>query len=103
MTDEAPVLIPGNEPPMVTPYCAFCQLPAERVCFDVVSSIYTVGIHAQCCNKTSSMRLPIEKLMEARATGAKVYVITPKNSQQGLRPLPTSPLSYTRLGKKKAS
>ncbi len=93
---DEPVLIPGSEPPMVTPYCFRCQLPAERVCFDVVSSPYYVGIHAQCCGHTSSMRLPIEKLMEARATGMKVYVLTPRTSQQGLRPLPTSPLSYTR-------
>ncbi len=92
-------LIPGNEPPMITPYCGWCQLPAERICFDVISSPYRVGIHAACCGKTSSMHLPVEKLMEMRATGAKLFVLTPKNSQQGLRALPPSDLSYTRAAR----
>ena len=88
-------LIPGTEPPPITPYCWFCQLPAKRCCFDLLSSTYYVGIHAACCNHTSSYRMPIEKLYEARATNKKVFVITPKNSVQGLKPL-RGQLSYVR-------
>lgn len=81
---------------MITPYCWNCKLPATRICFDVVSSPYSIGIHAQCCDRTSSMRLPIEKFLEMRATGQKLFVLTPKTSMPGLRPLPKADLAYRR-------
>lgn len=84
---------------MLVPYCWNCQLPAERICFDVVSSVHTIGVHAQCCNKTSSVRVPIEKFMEMRATNQKFFVLTPRSSLPGLRPLPKGDISYTRAAR----
>ena len=92
-------LIPGSEPPFVMPYCWDCRLPAYRVVFDIVSSPYYIGVHAQCCNRTSSVRVPIEDMYRMRATNEKYYVLTPKNRMHGLRELPKSEFSYTRAAR----
>lgn len=79
------ILRVGGAPPMVTPYCSLCDMPVERFCMDVVTSPYYVGIHAQCCGKTSSTRIPIEEFFRIKRTNAKLYVIVGKHRTQGVR------------------
>lgn len=79
------ILKPGQDPPLITPYCGLCDMPAERFCMDVVTSPYFLGIHATCCGKTSSARIPIEEVFRIKRTGEKFYVVTRKGSAQGLR------------------
>jgi hypothetical protein len=81
---------------MITPYCSICQLPAERFTMDVVKSPYYVGLHVQCCDRTSSMRLPVEEVFRLRHTKEKLFVVMQKGRHQGIRALPSGDLSYER-------
>lgn len=79
------ILKPGDDPPTITPYCAICQLPVERYTLDVVTSPYHIGVHAHCCDRTSSTRIATSVYLEMMATGQKLYVIVKKGSTAGLR------------------
>jgi len=79
------ILRPGADPPIITPYCMVCDMPVERMQFDVVTSPYYIGIHAQCCGKTSSLRLPIEEMFRMKRSKEKLYIIVAKHRMQGLR------------------
>lgn len=79
------ILKPGADPPIVTPYCSFCDMPAERFCMDVLTSPYYVGIHAQCCGKTQSVRISVEELFRIKRTNDKLYVVVGKGRAQGIR------------------
>lgn len=79
------ILTPGQEPPIITPYCGICDMPVERMQFDVVTSPYSMGIHAQCCGKTSSVRISNEEVFRIKRSGEKLYVIVGKGHLQGIR------------------
>lgn len=89
-------LIVGAHPPIVTPYCGICRMPAKRFQMDVVSSPYYVGIHASCCDRTSSMRVSIDEVRRLRMTNDKLWVVMAKGRMQGIRPFPRLALSYER-------
>ena len=80
------ILKPGDAPPDIIPFCGICDQPAERFKFDLIEGTAdTIGIHAQCCDRTSSTRIGLKTYLQMRATGAKIYVIVRKGSQAGLR------------------
>jgi hypothetical protein len=84
------ILKPGQDPPTVTPYCQICGLPVERYQMDVVGAATGsghIGIHAQCCDRTSSTRISLDVYLEMIATGKKLFVIVRKGSHAGLRSL----------------
>lgn len=89
-------LVVGANPPIVTPFCSICRLPVERFQLDVVKSPYYMGVHAQCCQRTSSMRVSIDEVRRLRATNDKLWVVMAKGRVQGIRPLPKLALSYER-------
>lgn len=78
-------LVVGANPPLVTPYCERCGMPAERFQMDVVKSPYYVGLHVQCCGYTSSCRVGIDEVFRLHRTGEKLFAITRKGGYQGLR------------------
>jgi len=89
-------LIVGAQPPIITPFCSICGLPAERFVMDVVKSPYYVGLHVHCCDRTSSMRVSIDEVRRLRMTNEKLWVVMPKGRTQGIRALPKLALSYER-------
>lgn len=78
-------LVPGSYPPTIVPYCQRCDQPVERLTFDPISSPYYIGIHAQCCGQTSSVRMPVEEMFRLKRTNEKFYIIVGKHRTQGLR------------------
>ena len=79
------ILRPGASPPVIVPYCARCDMPVERLQFDVVSDPYRMGIHAQCCGATSSVRISIEEVYRLKRSNEKLYVISAKTHGPGIR------------------
>lgn len=81
------ILIPGAPPPPLVPYCQLCDMPVERYQMDLIrGSGDHIGIHAQCCGVTSSMRIGIVAYRELIATPkAKLFVIVRKGSLAGIR------------------
>lgn len=79
------ILRPGDDPPMLTPYCQICTMPVERFRLDVITSPHHIGIHANCCSRESSTRITTQVFLEMMATGQKLYVIVKKGSSAGLR------------------
>lgn len=81
------ILIPGQSPPLLTPYCQRCDMPVERYRMDVVGSDGSkIGIHASCCGYHSSTRIGVSAYLEImNSPGAKLYVIVRKGSQAGIR------------------
>lgn len=81
---EPLILVPGQDPPLITPYCRSCDVPVERFCMDVVTSPYYVGIHGECHGVTMSARLPVEEVFRLKRTNAKFYLIVGKGRAQGV-------------------
>jgi hypothetical protein len=81
------ILIPGQSPPLLTPYCQRCDMPVERYRMDVVGADAShIGIHATCCGYSSSTRIGLSVYLEIMNTpGAKLYVIVKKGNQAGIR------------------
>jgi hypothetical protein len=81
------ILIPGQAPPPLIPYCQRCDMPVERYCMDLVGKEGShIGIHAQCCGQTSSTRIALAAYLELMNTpGAKLVVIVRKGSWAGIR------------------
>lgn len=81
------ILKPGAEPPILVPYCSFCELPVEYFNFDVVSSPYYVGIHGHCCDHSNSIRLPVEELFRLKRSKEKLFLIVARGRNQQRREL----------------
>lgn len=76
-------LRPGR-PPWITPYCALCELPVELFTILDVKSPYYVEIDAQCCGRTQGARVPVEKLLEVKRSGGKLYLVVGPRRSQGV-------------------
>ncbi len=98
------ILRPGADPPTITPYCARCDMPVERMCMDVLTSPFHIGIHAQCCGATASIRISVEEMFRIKRTNEKLYVITSKTRGQGVRSMVGGQIAFSRppMAKKKA-
>lgn len=80
------VLRTGQAPPPLIAYCGLCDMPAERQCMDIVTSgADWIGVHCQCCGKTSSSRIPWKAFLRLKSTGEKWYAITRRGSAPGVR------------------
>jgi len=77
--------VPGGPIPAIIPFCQRCDMPVERLRFDVVTSSYSLGIHAACCGYESSTRISAEEVMRLLRTKEKLYVIVRRGSDQGIR------------------
>lgn len=81
---------------MIVGYCARCDMPVERFCMDVLTSPYYVGIHAQCCGASSSMRISLEEIFRIKRNNEKLYIITSKTRGQGVASMVKGQIGYTR-------
>lgn len=81
------VITPGASPPAVVPYCSLCSQPCETFWYDVATSFWRMGIHAECCGRQQSRWLSLEELRMARLTNAKVFVIAARGRRQETRRL----------------
>jgi hypothetical protein len=79
------ILVPGGPIPTIIPFCQRCDMPVERLRFDVITSPYHLGIHAACCGYESSTRITNEEVMRLLRTREKLYVIVRRGSDQGIR------------------
>lgn len=80
------VLIPGEAPPDIIPWCARCDMPCESYCQDIVTTgADWIGVHASCCGYTSSSRIPWKSYLELKATNRKWYAIVVTGRTPGLR------------------
>lgn len=80
------ILQPGDDPPHLTPYCQRCDMPVERLRFDVTTDPHHIGIHSGCCGQESSTRISLKLYLELMASpGAKLYTIVRKGCVAGIR------------------
>lgn len=79
------ILTPGAPPPPLVPFCGICDMPVERLQFDLTTDPRRIGIHSHCCNRTSATRIDISVYLELLKTGQKLYTIVRKGSTAGLR------------------
>jgi hypothetical protein len=57
-------ITPGAPPPLVTPHCRKCRIPVEVFEIDPISSIFYLGIEAQCHGKTGGLKVPAEQALK---------------------------------------
>lgn len=87
MSDVPLIVVPGQWPPDLIPFCGFCDLPCERIeirPFTEPNQDYLI-IDAQCCGHTSGSHVPLRAVWDMKAAGTKWYAIVKKGRWQGAR------------------
>lgn len=74
MNANASRLVPGEAPPFVSPHCAKCGIPPERMTIDWISSPYYLAIQATCHGKTTGKRFPHDEVLRKSKCGGVLWM-----------------------------
>jgi len=68
----------GVNDPLITPYCARCSLPVERLSFRRQQDRWSWSFEAQCCGATRGHRLSMSEILRITTTGEKFWAVEKK-------------------------
>lgn len=74
-----PLIIPGTslrEPLPLVPYCALCELPAERYVIEEKDDMaHSIDVDGMCCGRHMGMRVSAEQYLQVMSGKAKLWLI----------------------------
>jgi hypothetical protein len=90
MSDAPPLIVmPGQMPPDLTPYCQICDMPVERLWITPFTEAHQdhIIVNAACCNQQSASRVSLRAIWALKASGQKWFAIVKRGLRQGPRDL----------------
>jgi hypothetical protein len=68
------LIMPGEQPPFVIPWCARCKDTVERFSFDATTSMFRIGVQAQCHGETAGTWVTTDDLFKRKKLGQPVVM-----------------------------
>lgn len=65
----------GVNEPLITPYCARCDLPVKRLSFRRQQNFWAWAFEVQCCGATRAHRLSMSEILRIATTGEKFWAV----------------------------
>jgi len=72
--DRETLIIPGEQPPFVIPWCASCKDTVDKFSIDALTSTVRMGIQAECHGATEGTWVSVEDLFERKRNGKPVVM-----------------------------
>lgn len=79
------VLIPGQPPPWLIPFCASCDMSVEKFTVYPIKLENVVDIEAQCHGKTQGTRITLEQMNALDSKGGKIIMFQRRQGFDSVR------------------
>lgn len=66
------VLLPGQPPPWLIPFCASCDMPVEGFTVHPIKAENVVEVEARCHGKTTGFRITLAQMNALDSKGGKI-------------------------------